>query len=171
MDTDPGNHDIRPLAEDPNTESFGRAVHDYYNSFVTVADAKAGAILAANLVIMGGLMSIEINIWPGLLNFTALTSLISLSLSLLVLYPRIPKGKKGQGLIFWEHVKDFETPEEYQKAVSEMEYSQMEMDYAIQNWRVSRVLAKKNRFVRKSIWVLMLTILLIAIMLILQPII
>ena len=147
-------------------EGFGKAVNDYYNHFVTVADAKAGALLAANLVILGGLMSIKFEIWPWLVNLTALTSLISLILSLFVLYPRIPR--KGNGLIFWEHVKNYQTAEDYRNAVNSMDRKQMEDDYSIQNWRISRVLSNKNSYVRRSIWVLMISISLIGIMLIIQ---
>jgi len=133
-------------------EGFGKGVNDYFNHFITVADAKSGAILAANFILQGGLVNIKF------FNETAITSLylltsicciISIIYCLTVLYPRLPRAQKG--LIFWENVKCYKSLSEYIKDVSKLDTDEIEKEYAKQNWYVSKVLSKKNKHVRIAI--------------------
>lgn len=46
-----------PIGNTP--DGFGKGINDYYNHYVRVEDAKARAILAANFILLGGLMNID----------------------------------------------------------------------------------------------------------------
>lgn len=126
---------------------FGKGINDYYNQNVTVADAKAGAILAANFILLGGLISLPFscNI-KELFLMTSFLIILSVICCGIVLFPRLPKSKNG--LIFWENVKSHSNSKDYLNELYKLNNNSVEVEYAKQNWHVSKVLSTKNLFVR-----------------------
>lgn len=128
---------------------FGKAVNDYYNHYIGIADAKAGVIasaagaemllLAANRPRSGaGGEYVEI----GLFVVAIATVLVALWLSLLIVRPRLP-GRGGEGVIFWEHVRTASSPEEYIARLRELDARAIEDAYARQNHAVAGILVRK----------------------------
>jgi len=139
-----------PIPDGNTPEGFGKGVNDYFNHYITVADAKAGAILAANFILLGGLININFCcciIIPYLLTGAVIIS--SIVFCCIVLFPRLPKAEKG--LIFWENVKSYQSVNEYLTDIRQLDISKLEEEYAKQNWHVSKVLSTKNKQVRKAI--------------------
>lgn len=137
-----------PIVSTP--EGFGKGINDYFNHYVTVSDAKAGAILAANFILLGGLINIQFCCCiaiPYIL--TGIVSILSIIFCVYVLYPRLPKAEKG--LIFWENLKNYSTLDEYLNDVRQLDNSKVEEEYAKQNWHVSKVLSTKNKNIRSAI--------------------
>jgi hypothetical protein len=140
----------KPQTENSFPFGFSKGVNDFYNHLVTVADAKAAAILAANFVLLGGLININFChciFIPFIL--TGLTAVISIIFCCVVLYPRLPKSEKG--LIFWENVNCYEQDSDYIQDINNLSKNAVEDDYARQNWRVSKVLSTKNKNIRYSV--------------------
>jgi hypothetical protein len=136
--------------EGSTPEGFGKGINDYFNHYVTVSDAKAGAILVANFILLGGLINIQFCCCiaiPYLL--TGIVSILSIIFCIVVLYPRLPKAEKG--LIFWENLKSYSTLNEYLNDVRQLDNSKVEEEYAKQNWHVSKVLSTKNKHIRSAI--------------------
>src|SRR4051794_27520487 len=98
--------------------SFGKDVNDYYNNYVTLADAKAAGFFAATLTVGAGVLKLA----PGTAcaGFFRWLAIIALGAALAacahVVFPRLPSGRRG--LIFWEDVRTFKGHEEYQKEVA-----------------------------------------------------
>ena len=129
---------------------FGKGVNDYLNHHVTLADAKAGAILAGSLALGGGLLNHVPASDPYRLFAVSLALLaISAAVCAFVVFPRLPSG--GRGLIFWEDIRSRTTPESYAAEVARLEPGAVESEYALQNWYVSQVLHDKHRFIRWAI--------------------
>ncbi|MBL7800306.1 MAG: hypothetical protein JNL95_06225 [Chitinophagales bacterium] len=138
----------KPVGETP--EGFGKGVNDYFNHYVTVADAKAGAILAANFILLGGLIDISLCdciLVPYLLS--GIASIASIIFCGIVLYPRLAKAEKG--FIFWENIKSYNSINEYLNDVRQLDIPKVEEEYAMQNWHVSKILSSKNKYVRIAI--------------------
>lgn len=137
-----------PMSNTP--DGFGKGINDYYNHYVTVADAKAGAILAVNFILLGGLINIDFCCCLAIPYFlTGLAIIVSIIYCVIVLYPRLPKAEKG--LIFWENLKSYNSINEYLNDVRQLDNSKVEEEYAKQNWYVSKVLSTKNNYTRNAI--------------------
>ncbi len=129
---------------------FGKGVNDYLNHNVTVADAKAAAILATNFVVLGGLSNFCYCPQTKLMYLiSGLLSIASIILCGIVLYPRLPKSAKG--LIFWENIKQYDNIQEYINESGKLNDKIVEDEYAKQNWHVSHVLSKKHFYIRLAI--------------------
>jgi hypothetical protein len=131
-------------------EGFGKGVNDYLNHNITVADAKAAAILATNFVLLGGLSGFCFcSCTQILVLITGVFAAVSILLCAIVLFPRLPKAAKG--LIFWENIKQFKTMDEYIKEAGKLKEENVEEEYAKQNWHVSNVLSTKHKYIRFAI--------------------
>lgn len=140
-----------PIPESTTPDGFGKGVNDYLNHFITIADAKAGALLAANFVLLGGVINLKVCCCNFILIIiTGAVSILSIIFCCIVLYPRLPKV--GKGLIFWGNIKSFNTANEYLIETGKLDNKQVEIEYATQNWLVSQVLSNKNYYVRFAIW-------------------
>lgn len=131
---------------------FSKNVNDYLNTYVHIADAKAAALVAGNLVALGVIMSHT----GGARNSDTLFHLMAVTFfmfaagtSALVLFPRMPKG--GKGLIFWEDIRTYTSVAEYQDAVRKLDLQTVEENFAYQNFYVSRVLHRKHILLRWAI--------------------
>ncbi len=151
-------------------KGFGKDVNDYLNHYITVSDAKSGAVIATNLVMLGVILELDFskinNCFLNLITYSAIIlSLTSIIISLKAIYPRLPYNKK-KGLIFWESIRNYENMEEYLKDYKKITEEEKELLYAKQNYFVSSVLKDKNCNVRYSITYLAISIILTIILLI-----
>jgi hypothetical protein len=141
---------------------FGQGVNNYLNHYITVADAKAVAILTGAFAILAATIEFDSNgclMSIGVL-ITFLLNILTIFFCLWTLYPRL--GNSGKGLIFWESIRANSTPEEYCTKVSKLNDGLMEEEYAYQNWYVSTILKQKNGKIRTSLWFFGLSILAIS---------
>lgn len=139
-----------PTGSKSPAEGFAKGVNDYLNHNITVADAKAAAILATDFVLLGGLSGLcycDCNRVPYII--AGSLAILSIIFCSIVLFPRLPKATKG--LIFWENIKQFSTMEAYIKDSMELKEENVEEEYAQQNWHISQVLSKKHFYIRLAI--------------------
>jgi hypothetical protein len=129
---------------------FGKGVNDYYNNNISLTDAKAGAILAVNFILLGGLINIDICHCSAISCYlSAISTFISIFFCVIVIYPRLPKAEKG--LIFWENLKSYNSIYDYLNDIRQLDISKVEEEYAKQNWYVSKILSLKNYYTRIAI--------------------
>jgi hypothetical protein len=124
-------------------KDFGRGVNDYLNHYVTVADGKAAALLAADVglaVVIAGQTTFPTSI---VLRVAMAIFAVSAVFCATVVFPRLPSGRTG--LIFWEDIRRRASVSDYQRDLMEATEEIVEREYAAQNWYVSRVLHTKHR--------------------------
>ena len=115
---------------------FGREVHSYLAHYVNVADAKAGATVAAALGVLAFAFHDGAS---GMASYVLLvTCTVSLVASILAVFPRMPRGR--QGGIFWEDIRNHGSADAYVQALGRLASPEVENDYGHQNYHVSRVL-------------------------------
>jgi len=131
---------------------FGKDVNDYYNHYIGIADAKAGAVLAIAFVLIDYLFGLDTAnfSYKWVLYLAVLFFVVSVILSLLTVFPRTPKKKK-KGYVFWEEVRNHVSKEEYAKALSQLDEHQIEQEYSFQNYILSSLLHTKHIIVAWSI--------------------
>ncbi len=143
---------------------FGKDVNDYLNHFVTVADAKATAFLAATLVVASVALTGSPPNQP-LLRTASFVGVILLAasgvLSVVAIFPRLPKASRG--LVFWEHIRQHKSASEYLNAARGLDPTAVEEEFATQNYYISAVLHRKHAWLRMSIPLFILGSLLIAV--------
>ena len=135
---------------------FGKDVNDYYNQYITLADAKAAGFLAATLTVGAAVLKLhpptpagEIIRWLAILVLGA-----ALAACAHVVFPRLPSGRRG--LIFWEDVLTFKGYEAYQQEVAGLTGPDIENEYAAQNFFVADVVHRKHYWVRWGILLFLL---------------
>lgn len=130
---------------------FGKGVNDYLNYYVTVADAKSIALMGVNITLSGLLVSNRPTaLLPlALIWAAAICFVISALISAYELYPRLPT--EGKGTIFWEDILTRATASAYQTDIRQLNEHQVEYEYALQNYFVSKVLRKKYQSIRRCI--------------------
>ncbi len=142
------------INDPPNSTppSFGKNVNDYLNHYITLADAKAAGFLAATLTLGGatvklgpGTSGLALITWWGAL--TALATALAFNCS--VIFPRLSSGRNG--LIFWEDIRTRKSWDEYAAEVEKLAATDIEREYAAQNFFVSSVLHNKHIGVRLGI--------------------
>jgi len=131
---------------------FGQGVNNYLNHYITVADAKAVAILTGAFAILAATIEFNSNCCLFKIGVVLTFALNTLTIffCLWTLYPRL--GNSGKGLIFWESIRANSTPEEYSNKVNKLNNQLAEEEYAHQNWYVSLILKQKNEKIRTSLW-------------------
>lgn len=138
-------------------EGLGRAINDYFNHYVGVADAKAAGFLAAALTV--GAAAIGLKPTSGWATVFYWLSLLLLGGSgvtgSIAIFPRLPRAS-NRGLIFWEEVRVWPNATDYQRALAQASAQDVEFEYATQNHVVSGVLHKKHVWVRWSIGLFMI---------------
>lgn len=138
---------------------FGKGVNDYLNHYVTIADAKAGAILGASITVALSIVAYTPTS-PGQVRWRVVSLLLLLSSSLAgvwVMMPRMPRGHPG--VVFWEDIRTRKTRSDYARDVSALDGSLVEREYASQNYFVSTVLHAKHFWVRTGFLLLSLALL------------
>lgn len=143
-------------------DCLGKGINDYLNHYVLVADGKAAALAAGSLVLLGLTLSSDAkDAEPILRLIGAILAGLSAVLAGTVLYPRTPHS--GNGHIFWADIRSFDSAESYWKSLSQLNEGAIGREYARQNFFVSDVLLRKNAMVRRTIWVLGLACMTLAI--------
>jgi len=142
--------DVGSLSNNGNSTGFAKDINDYLNHYITLADAKAGAVLAADLAICAALFDNAPAQFPPLLLVAAISLLgLSALACCVVVFPRLPSGRNG--LIFWEDIRTRNAPEVYAAEVESAGAATVVREYARQNWYVSSVLHNKHWWVRVAI--------------------
>jgi len=131
---------------------FGKDINDYYNHYIGIADAKAGAVLAIAFILIDYLFSLDLTSFSyDWMQYLAVgLFVIAIILSLLTVFPRTPK-KSGKGFIFWEEVKQHNSKEEYADELAKLDEHQIEREYSFQNYLLSKLLHTKHIIVAWSI--------------------
>ena len=144
----------QPSAGPP--EGFGRAVNDYFNHYVGVADAKAAGFLGAALTVGAASIALKPTSAPASLFYWLSLILLGGSgvTASIAIFPRLPRAS-NRGLIFWEEVRAWSDASAYQRALAQAKAQDIEFEYAAQNHVVSDVLHKKHVWVRWSIGLFM----------------
>lgn len=145
-----------------NIKGFGKDVNDYLNHYVTVADAKSAAIIASNFILAGVVIDLDISKHDNcliklFLVIASLCIIISIIISFISIYPRLPYDKM-KGLIFWESIRNYKNIQEYLSDYQNLTGEQKELLYAKQNYYISSVLQIKNKNIRLSIFLLIISV-------------
>jgi hypothetical protein len=161
LSTTPGESGpvLSPVAQTPEgpPEGFGRAVNDYFNHYVGIADAKAAGFLAAALTVGAAAVALKPTSVLGMLFYWLSLGLLGASAvtACIAIFPRLPRAS-NRGLIFWEEVRVWPDASAYQQAVAQANAQNIEFEYAAQNRVVSDVLHQKHVWVRWSIGLFMI---------------
>ncbi len=139
-----------PSASGP-PNGFGKDVNNYLNHYVTVADAKAAVLLAVDFVVLQFLLKDYFDtVLVTQLHIAAAAFLVMSALAtLLVVFPRLPRG--SDGIIFWEDIRENKTPDAYYRRLTSVDKAATEQQYAHQNFYVSKVLHRKMRWTQWSV--------------------
>lgn len=135
---------------------FGKDVNDYYNQYITLADAKAAGFFAATLTVGAAVLKLQ-TATPMAAFFRGFAILVlgaALGACAHVVFPRLPSGRRG--LIFWEDVRTFKGHEAYQLEVAGLTGPDIENEYAAQNFFVADVVHRKHYWVRWGILLFLL---------------
>jgi hypothetical protein len=130
---------------------FAKDVNDYFNHYITLADAKAAGFIAATLTVGAAALKLHPTTMPDeVLRWLAVVVLgAALAAGSHVVFPRLPSGRRG--LVFWEDVRTFKDHEEYQREVANLTADAVEVEYAAQNYFVADVVHRKHYWVRWEI--------------------
>jgi len=139
------------MSKEKDYFGFSKNVNDYYNHYVSVADAKAAAVIAISFLLFDFLIGLEKQscLQDTLFYTGSITLFLSCLFSLIAVFPRIPKEKKG--LIFWENVRNFKNKEEYFEEIEKLDKKDIEKKYASQNFNLSNLLHSKHYYIRLAI--------------------
>jgi hypothetical protein len=134
--------------------TVAKDINDYLNHYVSVADAKAGA-LAAMAALTTAIPSLFVGDHPPhllqwVVKFSILLHIATLSLCGLVVYPRKPS--RGDGVVFWEDIATNSSPSAYQqKFFDAIQNNFGPYEYSAQNYYISKVLSKKYWWLRRAL--------------------
>lgn len=163
METSKTEEPTKDISKSSTTPGgFGQGVNNYLNHYITVADAKAVAILTGAFAILAATIEFDLSccLFKIGVVLTFILNILTIFFCLWTLYPRL--GNSGKGLIFWESILANSTPEEYCAKVNKLNNQSAEEEYAHQNWYVSLILKQKNRKIRTALWFFGLSIISIA---------
>ncbi|WP_225037356.1 Pycsar system effector family protein [Winogradskyella sp. SM1960] len=139
------------MKKDKEHLGFSKGVNDYYNHYITVADAKAGVLIAISFVVFDFLKDLKhcSNLENFLFYCSSILLMLTCAFSVCAVFPRNPKKKKG--VVFWENVKEFKNDKEYYDNVTKLDLNKIEKTYSIQNYHLSKLLSRKYFFIRITI--------------------
>ncbi len=130
---------------------FSKEIGDTYHTYISIADAKAAALIAITILLIGYLPELTGKSWVEYLTFfiSGICLVVSIVFSLLTVFPRQNISKKD--VLFWEDVRHFKTEEEYWNALKSLSEEEVGRKYASQNFALSKILHKKYKCIRHSI--------------------
>jgi len=133
----------------PSIYEFSWQVNAYLNGYIQFADAKAGAIVTFFTVVLG----LYTGFWPepnrsGWFWVGVAVSLLPIITALLVITPRLIR-KDNKGAIFWEHINDFETPDQYSEALHSIDLLKEVIHH---NYSLAQVAQQKYFWLRWAIY-------------------
>ncbi len=129
--------------------------HDHLNRYITLADNKASILLTAQFAFLGlfanaiRVLSIESDLiwWSALLS--AGLGVVGIFLSGWVVYPKTPKPETG--LIFWENIIEYESADAFQREIIELEDGESQKQLIQENYDLANVASTKYRYLRWSL--------------------
>jgi hypothetical protein len=128
-------------------KGFGKDIHDYLCHYVDIADTKAAVIIGVSSGFIGFLLTQKVF---GCLTILLWSSLVFLAICIVIclfaVMPRLYSG--GKSLIFWEDIFLKGSFEKYIGELEAMTHSQIEKEYATQNFYLSHILHKKYAAIR-----------------------
>ena len=139
-------------------------VHDYVNNYIRFADAKAGAILAFSVAMIGALFSAKMHAgftatspgnWglPEMLSVVAFGSLaISVFVAAGAIKPRLLNTKQDPGFVFWENILAHKEPQVFWDAYAPQGQPDLEKNLAYHLFDLCRVCRSKYLWVAISLW-------------------
>ena len=129
---------------------FPQAINGYLNQYIQLMDAKAAAVAAAALVLIGLGLSDQAKGAEPILRVMAISFAgVASIFALMVVLPRTPHS--GNGHIFWADIRSFQSADEYWKSLKQLSEEDVGREYARQNYFVGEILKKKGAMVRRSI--------------------
>ncbi len=134
---------------------FGCTVYEQLNHYVAVADAKAIALVGANVTFGALLLAASPNDTLALI-LTWIAAAVFGTAALIgsvALYPRL--SKNSSSTIYWEGIASRGSPENYLASLQDLDEAGVERAYATENFYVSRVLQAKYRITR---WCIILSV-------------
>jgi hypothetical protein len=128
---------------------FSWQVNSYLNGYIQFGDAKAGAIVTFFTIVLG----FYTGFWPeasksGWFWLGVGVSLLPIVMALLVITPRFIREKR-KGMIFWEHIADHGSPEEYEEALRQTNLFE---EIAKQNYRLAQISRQKYTWLRWAMY-------------------
>lgn len=142
---------------------LARTTHANFQDMVKVADAKATTLAGIQSVVMGVVLSSSAQGANALTALFAVVSTASILCGLLVLVPRFPKfGRQptqSRGLLWITDVSRFTAePDKYVEALAATNHEHVLADYAFENLKIAELLRLKFRWLRRSVFILLLAV-------------
>lgn len=130
-----------------------KSINDYLNHYVAITDTKSGALAimaTITLTLTGNFMRESMSSseqWA--LKAAVCMHLATFIACGFVVFPRKPS--RGDSVVFWEDVSLCKNVGDYQEKVKlALDSGFMGLEYAAQNFYVSKVLSKKNKALRRA---------------------
>lgn len=148
--------------------AFQEKVYETLHNLISSSDNKATLALTVQTFLVGSIIGTSIltdiinqNICINILSINvglksliilfAITSLMGIGISILVLYPRKPKEKKElirQGLTYYLHISTYKSSEEYSTKLTNLKTEEILDEYNKQNYNLAHIINKKMLLVR-----------------------
>jgi hypothetical protein len=139
---------------------LGKGTKSHLNKYIGLADQKASLLLTGQLAFLGltattlnELVSVDGGLSELFVVLTVVSGVAAILLSISVVYPRTPKAKKG--VIFWENIIQYDSPDEFEAAFVDLDDSERLNRIVVQNYYLAKVASKKYCYLR---WALRATI-------------
>ncbi len=154
-------------------------VFDNQQVLISKADAKANIALSIQTFIITTILGasivfdifnkvsslscfIEISYFA-LISIFFIISILGIALSIFVFMPRPPQEKEEvsrNGITYYGHIKKYKNSKEYIRAVNETTQELLIIEYACQNYTLSKIVDYKMKYVKYSVAMLFINILL-----------
>jgi len=133
--------------------SLAKQTNDHLNTYIKLADQKASILLTGQFAFLGLAATVvvdilsetttEFHILAGLGTVCGLGGMLFAGL---VIFPRTPKAKEGY--IFWEHILEHDSREQFQDQFSELNESEILDELVKENYSLAKVAQQKYRHLR-----------------------
>lgn len=138
---------------------------DHLNKYIAGADQKASILLTGQFAFLGLAATAAKDIikttGPGfywLSTGTAAAGIAAAFLAIVVIYPRTPSLEKG--FIFWGNITAHNSAQDFQEAFNELPNSDIGDEVVTQNYMLAKVADQKYKYLRWSLRVTILMVLL-----------
>lgn len=148
--------------------AFQEKVYDTLHDLISTSDNKSTLALTIQTFLMGSVFGTsfiteviaretylnilwtQINLKLLILIF-AITSLLGIVISILVLYPRKPKEKNEivrKGLTYYIHISEYKTSDEYSAKLKDINNDKILDEYNKQNYNLAHIVKRKMLLIR-----------------------
>lgn len=136
--------------------SLAKQTNDHLNTYIKLADQKASILLTGQLAFLGLAATVIVDILSEtttefhlLAGLGAACGLGGMLFAGSVIFPRTPKA--NEGYIFWEHILEHDSREEFQDRFSELSGSETLDELVKENYALAKVAHRKYRHLRISL--------------------